>query len=82
MDAAGRRTRRGLDRLGPCLIAAMATIVILPPFLSAATALDILSELAGLLAVGAVMRLRADPGLATLGGMAAYHLAGVSAFAP
>ncbi|MGP3726412.1 AzlD domain-containing protein [Cereibacter sphaeroides] len=65
-----------LDRLGPCLIAAMAATVILPPFLTAEAALDILPELTGLAAVAAVMRLRADPGLATLGGMAAYYLAG------
>lgn len=65
-----------LDRLGPCLIAAVAASVILPPFLGAVTVRDILPELVGLLAVAAMMRLRADPGLATLAGMAAYYLAG------
>lgn len=70
-------TRSGwFERLGPCLIAAMAATVILPSFMSMAAAPDIVPELMGLLAVVVVMRLRSDPGLATLGGMVAHYLVG------
>jgi branched-subunit amino acid transport protein AzlD len=63
-----------LARLGPCLLAAMATTVILPAFVASNHAVERLGALGGLISVGVLMRARRDPGLATLGGTTVYFL--------
>ncbi len=63
-----------LNRLGPCLLAAMAIAVILPTFTRSEGALEILATTVGLVAAGASMWVRRDPGLATLVGMIAFYV--------
>lgn len=62
-----------LDRLGPCLLAAMASAVILPTFAQTEAPLDFLAAMGGLMAAGGSMWFRRDPGLATLVGMIAFY---------
>lgn len=63
-----------LDRLGPCLLAAMATAVILPTFTHADGMSGILAVTVGLVAAGASMWVRRDPGVATLVAMTAFYM--------
>jgi branched-subunit amino acid transport protein len=63
-----------LDRLGPCLLAAMAIAVIQPTFAHSEGALEMLSATSGLMAAGGSMWFRQDPGLATLVGMIAFYV--------
>lgn len=64
-----------LDALGPCLLAAMAAVVILQHIQDAATLRATpLSIAIPFAVVAAVMMIRRDPGLATIGGMLAYFL--------
>ncbi|MBK1691524.1 AzlD domain-containing protein [Ectothiorhodospira mobilis] len=69
------RTRSSwLDRLGPCLLAAMATAVILPVFERSESSLELLAATGGVMAAGGSMWLRRDPGLATLVGMIVFYI--------
>ena len=63
-----------LDALGPCLLSAMATVVILPYVQSTQEGgLNMATAVAfGVVAI--IMLLRRDPGLATIGGVLAYFL--------
>lgn len=71
----GKRSRSAwLDRLGPCLLAAMATAVIVPTFADADGLSEGLPVAAGLIAAGGSMWLRRDPGVATLVGMIAFFV--------
>jgi len=63
-----------LDRLGPCLLSAMAIAVILPTFAHAEGSLEFLAATGGLIAAGGSMWFRRDPGLATLVGMIAFYV--------
>lgn len=63
-----------LNRLGPCLLAAMAIAVILPTFTRSHGVLEISATTVGLVAAGASMWFRRDPGLATLVGMIAFYV--------
>lgn len=63
-----------LDRLGPCLLAAMAIAVILPTFDHAEGSFEFLATMGGLMAAGGSMWFRRDPGLATLVGMIAFYV--------
>ncbi|MBK1674251.1 AzlD domain-containing protein [Ectothiorhodospira shaposhnikovii] len=63
-----------LDRLGPCLLAAMAAAVILPTFEQSESSLELMAVTGGVIAAGASMSIRRDPGLATLVGMVAFYL--------
>lgn len=64
-----------LENLGPCLLASMATVVILHSFRTAVGGGTITAEGLGLAAVAFVMTFRRDPGIATLAGMLTYFLA-------
>lgn len=71
-----RRARSSLlDRLGPCLLAAMATAVILPTFANSEGSPEMLAATGGLIAAGCSMWIRRDPGLATFVGMIAFYVA-------
>ncbi len=86
--SAGRRRPDWLEALGPCLLAAMAVVVMLPALQaggdpagvagagsSLAMALEgRLVTLASFGVVAASMLIRRDPGLATIAGMVAYFL--------
>jgi branched-subunit amino acid transport protein len=65
-----------LDRLGPCLLAAMAAAVILPDLAIDGTDGRLLPFLLGLVGVWVAMRIARDPGLATLSGMVVYFVSG------
>jgi len=64
-----------LDRLVPCLLAGMAATQILPVLRATGGSPALLPGLLGLAAVAVAIRLRPNPGFATLAGMAAYFLA-------
>lgn len=63
-----------LDRLGPCLLAAMAMAVILPMFIQSESPSDLLASTGGVIAAGGAMWLRRDPGMATLIGVVAFYI--------
>lgn len=63
-----------LNRLGPCLLAAMAVAVILPTFADPKEPLEILAAAGGLMAAGVFMRFKRNPGLATLVGMIVFYV--------
>ncbi len=63
-----------LDRLGPCLLAAMAIVVIMPNFSQFKETFEILAAAGGLMAAGSSMWFRRDPGIATLVGMLTFYM--------
>lgn len=77
---AGRRKENDVRRpawlnsLGPCLLAAMAVVAILPVVQSSVREESITPTAISFAVVAAVMIIRRDPGLATIGGMLAYFL--------
>ena len=73
-QSANRSRAAWLDRLGPCLLAAMAATVILPIFMASAEDGSTLEVLFGLAAVAIAMQIRNDPGIATLAGIVVYFL--------
>lgn len=76
----GRRKENGVRRpawlnaLGPCLLAAMAAVVILPYVQTSAEEASMAATSLAFAVVAIVMMIRRDPGLATIGGMLAYFL--------
>ncbi len=66
-----------LDRLGPCLLSAMATAIILPTFVNSNGLQEILAATGGLVAAGGSMYVLRDPGIATLVGMIAFYTSGI-----
>lgn len=68
------RRPQWLEALGPCLLTSMAVTVIFPAVTDAADQTALLPLICGFAAVGAVMLLRSDPGLATLAGMMVWWL--------
>ncbi|MBK5933176.1 branched-subunit amino acid transport protein AzlD [Rhodovulum imhoffii] len=63
-----------LDRLGPCLLAAMAVAVILPTFAQTEGSSEFLAAVGGLMGAVGSMCFRRDPGLATLVGIITFYL--------
>ncbi len=63
-----------LDALGPCLLAAMAAVVILPHVQFSAGERATSATAISFGVVATIMLIRRDPGLATIGGMLVYFL--------
>ncbi len=63
-----------LERLGPCLLAAMAVSIILPTLAPTKDPLAILAAAGGLMSTAGSMWFRRDPGLATVIGVTTFYM--------